>query len=102
MSLIDVREPQKPFPLLYNEFKRDIVSTIQNYVQKGVPYCCISEAMNEFSRQCAENTNLEFSEASSAYDRALQEYADAVNRNNVQEVTTVDTPESESVTDGQI
>lgn len=101
MNYKEVREPQKPFPLLYNEFKKDIVATIQNYVQKGVPYCCVSEAMNDFARQCAENSNLEYNDSLVTYDNALKQYADYVTK--FEKNSKEDTPDKqESVTDGQI
>jgi hypothetical protein len=78
MNYNEIKEPNVPFPMLYNDFKKEIISVVQRFVQKGVPYCCISEAMGEFARQCAESSNIELNEYSARYNQALEAYSNAI------------------------
>lgn len=85
MNYDEINEPQMPFPVLYNSFKREIVGVIQHYIQKGIPYCCISESMNDFARQCAESSSIELNDFNARYNKALEEYANYIREQEHQE-----------------
>lgn len=109
MNYNDVQEPSVPFPMLYNEFKREIVNAIQQYVSRGIPYCCISEIMNDFARQCVESANVELNEMSNRYNKALEDYSNYIRQqdasnNEYKQQEFVVSPDGELGvdTDGQI
>ena len=106
MNYNEIKEPQVPFPVLYNEFKREIVGIVQRYAQKGIPYCCISESMNDFARQCTESANTELNEYSSVYNKALEDYANNIRSQEQQkeeykQLSIDDFPEEQGVSSNE-
>lgn len=78
MTAPEVTEPMMPFPIIVNEFKKEIVSVIQRYAQKGVPFCVINDIVADFSRQCTESANTELTECNNRYNKALEDYSNYI------------------------